>query len=88
MIKTRADAIAYLRTVAKSEELLTEYQKALYMAIEALEQVEKLERSLFYAEAERDALIKQMVDLEELVMKQGEMNLRLIGKELEADGQV
>ena len=61
----RKEAIDYLRPIADSASLVN-YQMALRMAIEALEQVEALE---------------------EIVMKQGEMNLRLIEKELEGDGQ-
>lgn len=64
MIKTRQEAIKYLHTIAESATL-PNYQAALRMAIEALEQVEALE---------------------EIVEQQGVITLRLIEKELEADG--
>ena len=61
MIRNRQEAIEYLRPIADSAQPVN-YQQALRIALEALEQVEALE---------------------EIVMKQGEMNLRLIEKELE-----
>lgn len=65
MIKTNKEAAAYLRPIADGAEL-TNYAKALELAISALESVDELRDKLDRMEAmERDWQMKQMQEDED-----------------------